>query len=230
LVPRLLKPALEKKKESKLSTASWEGVDRGLFEALRVLRRRKADERGIAAFIVFSDVTLRALAAKRPTSMTGFLSISGIGEKKAAEYGDDFLPAIAEYCRENSVPMDVELAEPLAQPRPRSSDSSPSGAKRRAFELFQQGKSIDEVCELVGRARSTVTEYLTEFITTHGISDPAPWIDDDLFARIRAATKQHGAERLKPLFEAFGGAVSYDQLRIALACLRNTPPDDLPAE
>jgi len=226
LVPRLLKPALEKKKESKVSTASWEGVDRGLFEALRVLRRQKADERGIAAFIVFSDVTLRALAAKRPTTMTGFLSISGIGEKKAAEYGDDFLQAIADYCGENSVPMDEELAGPIAQPRPRSSDSTPSGAKRRAFDLFQQGKSIDEVCELVDRAQSTVTEYLTEFIATHGISDPAPWIDDDVFTRIRAAATKHGIDRLKPLFEAFEGTVSYDQLRIALACLRNAAPDD----
>jgi len=47
-IPRLLKPAETRKKESKVSAASWEGVDRGLFETLRVLRRQKAAERGIA--------------------------------------------------------------------------------------------------------------------------------------------------------------------------------------
>src|SRR5207248_674190 len=67
LTPRLLKPAEARKKESKLSVASWEGVDRGLFEALRALRRRKAEERGIAPFIIFSDATLRGLSAQRPS-------------------------------------------------------------------------------------------------------------------------------------------------------------------
>jgi ATP-dependent DNA helicase RecQ len=78
---------------------------------------------------------------------------------------------------------------------------------------------------VVGRARSTATEYLADLIASHGISDTGAWIDDDLFARIRAAAKQHGLDRLKPLYEALGGTVSYDQLRIAVACLRNAPPE-----
>jgi ATP-dependent DNA helicase RecQ len=231
LVPRLLLPAETRKKESKISAASWEGVDRGLFEALRALRRQKAQDRGIAPFIIFGDATLRGLARTRPSTPAGFLAVHGIGEKKAAEYGEDFLRVIADYCRENSVTRDVMYVAPASeQSRPPPAELTASGAKRRAFELFQQGKSIDEVCEAVGRARSTATEYLADFIATHGISEASAWIDDDLFTRIRAAAKQHGADRLKPLYEAFEGKVSYDQLRIALACLRNAPPDDEPAE
>ena len=96
---------------------------------------------------------------------------------------------------------------------------------RAAIDLLLQGKSIEEVCQAVGRARSTVTEYLAELVASHGISDPTAWIDDDLFTRIRAAAKQHGLDRLKPLYEALGGTVSYDQLRIAVACLRNAAPE-----
>ncbi len=106
-----------------------------------------------------------------------------------------------------------------------SASSSGSVAKQRAQQLFLQGKSIDEVCQAVDRARSTATEYLTELIAEQGISDPTYWVDGGLFARIREATRQHGLDRLKPLFEHFAGSVSYDQLRIAVACLRNAPPD-----
>jgi ATP-dependent DNA helicase RecQ len=224
IVPRLLKPA-ERKKEAKISTASWDGVDRGLFERLRELRRQKAAERGLPPFVVFSDATLRNLARCRPSTPKNLLAVHGIGEKKAAEYGVDFLEAIGDYCREHNVPQDT-----LDVPAEQSAERKPvleftaSGAKRRACELLLQGQSIDQVCQAVGRARSTVSEYLAEVIASQGISDPTAWLDEDRFARIRAAAKEHGGERLKPIFEALGGEVPYDEIRIGLACLRNEAP------
>jgi ATP-dependent DNA helicase RecQ len=226
IVPRLLRPAAPKPKEAKVSTASWEGVDRGLFEALRALRRRKAEERGLPPFVVFSDATLRTLARCRPTSPERLLAVQGIGEKKAAEYGGDFLAAIAAYCQEHNLPADT-----FDSPAPREpiaavpAEASASGAKRRAFAMFLEGKSVEEVCQAVGRARSTVTEYLADLIASQAICDPSAWIGEETFARIRAASRQHGIERLRPLFEALGGEVSYDDLRIAVACLRNAAPE-----
>jgi ATP-dependent DNA helicase RecQ len=224
VVPRLLKPA-ERKREAKASAVSWEGVDRGLFEALRVLRRQKAAERGLAPFIVFSDATLRSLAQCRPSTPDNLLRVHGIGERKAAEYGADFLAAIGDYCLANSLPKDV-FHSSSAPPERRTgpADSTANSAKRKACELFLQGKTIDEVCQSVNRARSTVTEYLAELIASQGISDPTIWLDPVRFQQIRAKAQQHGVDRLKPLFEAFGGDVSYDELRIAVACLRNAGP------
>jgi ATP-dependent DNA helicase RecQ len=225
IAPRLLKPA-EKKKEAKVSTASWEGVDRGLFEALRALRRQKAEEHGVPPFVVFSDATLRNLARCRPSTPERLLAVQGIGHAKAAQYGDDLLQAIAGYCQEHGLSRDdFEAATRQRDGRALAGGLTASSAKRRACELLLQGESIDEVCQAVDRARSTVSEYLTELIASQGISDPTAWIDDALFARIRAAAKEHGQDRLKPLFEALGGEVPYDQIRIAVACLRNAPPD-----
>jgi len=226
LAPRLLQPAERKKKEAKYAAVSWEGVDRGLFEALRALRRRMAAERGVAPFVVFGDATLRNLARHRPRAPERLLDVHGIGERKAAEYGPEFLQAIADYCREHDLPMDVfDSAAPAPAASAPVVAASISGIKRRACDLFLQGKSIEEVMETLSRARSTVSEYLYEFIASQGISDPTAWLDEPLFNRIRAVAKQHGVERLKPLFEALGGEVSYDDLRIAVACLRNAPPE-----
>jgi len=107
--PQLLKPAKQKSsRESRATRESWEGVDRDLFELLRGYRRRQAEERGIPPFIVFSDATLRDLARRRPSNRNQLLAVHGIGAKKAAEYGDDLLDEIANYCRPRGVTLDAE--------------------------------------------------------------------------------------------------------------------------
>jgi ATP-dependent DNA helicase RecQ len=66
-----------------------------LFERLRALRKRLADERKVPAYVVFSDRTLQAMAAQRPSTADELLDIHGVGQKKMDEYGDVFLAEIA---------------------------------------------------------------------------------------------------------------------------------------
>ena len=90
---RLIQPAAAPK-TSKRDTASWEGVDRDLFERLRLLRRQIAQERGVPPYVVFSDNTLRDMARLRPESHTEMLSVHGVGRKKLDDFGDAFLNEI----------------------------------------------------------------------------------------------------------------------------------------
>lgn len=69
-------------------------VDAELFERLRVLRKRLADEAGVPAYIVFSDATLRAMAELRPTSHGELLGVPGVGPAKVERYGDAFLQVL----------------------------------------------------------------------------------------------------------------------------------------
>lgn len=71
--------------------------DAALFERLRALRKRIADEAGQPPYIVFSDAALRDMCVKLPRTPDEFLEVSGVGEKKLARYGDDFLAEIAEH-------------------------------------------------------------------------------------------------------------------------------------
>lgn len=75
----------------------FENEDEGLFEALRQLRKKLADQLAIPAYIVLSDKTLHLLALKKPGDMEAFGEISGIGEFKKEKYGKDFLTVINEY-------------------------------------------------------------------------------------------------------------------------------------
>ena len=75
--------------------AALADADMPLFDRLRALRKRLADARGVPPYVVFSDVTLRALATEKPQTKDEFLAIVGIGEKKYADFGSDFAAEIA---------------------------------------------------------------------------------------------------------------------------------------
>jgi len=68
--------------------------DEALFERLRALRRQLADERGVPAYIIFSDVSLREMARHYPANSTEFRRIPGVGEQKLKDFGEAFLSEI----------------------------------------------------------------------------------------------------------------------------------------
>ncbi len=217
--PRLLKPASksESKKASAADPASWEGVDRGLFESLRDLRRQISGEQGVPAYIVFGDATLRDLARRRPSSLENFLQVQGVGQKKCKDYGTLFLKHIADYCAEGSVAADVEVKSAAPSRKPVEITASAV----RAFPNFKAGESIAEVAESLGRAESTVWGYLGQFLRHEQITDPTPWVDESIAKRIREAIEEVGPGPLKPFFEHLDGEVSYDEIRIVASCLTN---------
>ena len=79
------------------SGAPANDADPELFERLRTLRKRLADEAGKPPYIVFSDAALRDMCAKRPATDEEFLEVSGVGATKLARYGEAFLSEIAEF-------------------------------------------------------------------------------------------------------------------------------------
>ncbi len=83
----MLKAKESKPGRTRIEEASWRDVDEAIFESLRKLRREIAAERGVAAFVILHDATLRELASVRPTSMEALRHIRGMGEKKLADFG-----------------------------------------------------------------------------------------------------------------------------------------------
>ena len=75
--------------------------DEALFEKLRTLRREIADSRGVPAYIVFGDVSLREMARDYPTTEREMENISGVGIKKLEDFGAQFLDCIIKHLREN---------------------------------------------------------------------------------------------------------------------------------
>ena len=84
----------EKPRRTKAVAGELSEFDEKLLNALYAQRKRLAGKQNIPAFMVFSDATLREMVEKKPLSTDELLNISGVGEKKAARYGNAFLRII----------------------------------------------------------------------------------------------------------------------------------------
>ena len=81
-------------KRSRAAAEVDENYDREVFAALRALRREIAAERDVPPYVVFSDAVLRAMARELPATPAQLRAISGVGEKKLADFGTRFLETI----------------------------------------------------------------------------------------------------------------------------------------
>jgi len=96
---QLAKPRIREKTRKKRprGDAAHGPYDEALFDQLRELRKRLADEQGVPPYVVFGDASLIQMARDKPADDTQLLNVTGVGQHKLAKYGSDFLNSIALY-------------------------------------------------------------------------------------------------------------------------------------
>src|SRR5207247_1128544 len=120
--------------------------DEMLFEQLRVLRRKLADERDVPAYVIFSDVSLREMARNYPTTVSEFRRIPGVGEQKLKDFAQPFLSEIKNYLATNPRrTFSDDSGSPFRRRRSRLNDSEAETLRR-----FQKGESVDEIARARG--------------------------------------------------------------------------------
>ncbi|MDQ2868651.1 MAG: DNA helicase RecQ [Verrucomicrobiota bacterium] len=92
----LTKPAAVKAKSRRKRAGEIE-CDETLFERLRTLRRKFADERNVPAYVIFSDASLREMARVLPTTLGDFGNVAGVGQAKLKSFGQEFVDEINSY-------------------------------------------------------------------------------------------------------------------------------------
>jgi ATP-dependent DNA helicase RecQ len=212
-------------RQTRGQAASWEGVDHELFDILRAWRKKLADQRRVPPYVILSDNTLRELARGRPTTPGNFHLIYGIGQTKLKEFAPILLPLIKEYAQSHHLPADVMTTSPEPGRSSEQSLSTPAGpaltaSRREAAGYFRQGQSIAEVAQKMGRAQSTVAQYLVEYIVANKPDSITTWVPEGVYRPIAHAAEQRGLASPKAVFVALGERIPYDPIRLVLAHLR----------
>jgi ATP-dependent DNA helicase RecQ len=204
------KKSLGESKRRRKKMMSSLPVDPGLFTELQRIRRNLATVRGVAPFVICHDTTLNALASIRPTTREKLAEISGMGEAKIAHFGEEILSCVRRYSQVHALKTDLTeltVSAPIAKSR----------SAMLAEQLFAKNTSIEAVMAAMNRAESTTVGYLIDYLRENSRPSPEPWIAQTDAVRIRAAMENLADRRLASLFEHFGGAFTYRQLKIALA-------------
>ncbi len=141
--------------------------DEALFECLRVLRRKLADERDVPAYVIFSDVSLREMARSYPTTASAFRRIPGVGEQKLKDFAEPFLNEIRHYLATNSRRTFSGDSDRLLPQRRFGFNDSQAETLRQ----FQRGESVDEIARARGFVTSTIYTHLLAAIECGKISE-----------------------------------------------------------
>ena len=194
--------------------ASREGeLDPALFEKLRALRKKIADEMNVPAFVVFGDATLRQMASHMPLDRDSFLQISGVGESKVQQHGDDFIAAIRDHApaRGANLPSGV-----MGAPRPRTGQTH-----LQTLELVREGSNISEIAAARGISQQTVLTHFERLMDEGESFDITHLLPPQhRYVRIAHALRNTEGGRLKPVVDRLGGGYSYEELRLVRLHLR----------
>ena len=196
--------------EAKVRHVGEIACDETLFERLRELRKRLADERDVPAYIVFSDVALRQMARNYPEAERDFARISGVGEKKLREFGEVFLTEIALHLATNprQIFADESFVVPVAQ------RSSLGDTARETLRRFRAGNSPSEIAGARDLVVGTIYGHLATAIESGETIDLAQLISAEAQAEIAAAFKRTGWGNLVGARELLGEKYDYGLLRI----------------
>lgn len=186
--------------------------DEQLFERLRALRRRIADEHDVAPYIIFSDVALREMANKYPADKTEFSRISGVGRQKLEEYAEPFIEEIAAYLR--TYPRQIfedSFIIPAARPKPRVNDTM-----RETLRLVRSGMTPEQIAKARSFVPGTIYGHLVAAAEAGETLHVAEFFSDEEQRQIVLALGK-ASGNLGDAKELLGGTFEYGRLKLYCA-------------
>jgi ATP-dependent DNA helicase RecQ len=183
--------------------------DEALFERLRLLRKQVADERNVAAFVIFSDAALRQMARTYPTREHEFIRISGVGERKLKDFGEAFMAEIQEHLATNTKRTFTDTPVVAAPAKPKMNETT-----QETMWLFRLGKSVEEVAEHRQLKESTIRTHLFVAVQCGEAVDLNRLMTAGEQQQAADAFAKLGYENLTGVFELLEERISYTTLRI----------------
>ncbi|HSZ72865.1 MAG TPA: helix-turn-helix domain-containing protein, partial [Cytophagaceae bacterium] len=203
--------SFEKKRSKKTkATASIEAgtetPEEKLFQVLRGLRLKLAQQDGIPPYMIFSDATLRQMAELLPTTEEDLLTISGVGERKMELYGNDFLESIQSFLQQR-----VGTLKKVQK----------GDTYKTTLELYRQGLEIEDIARQREMSPTTIWSHLAQLAEQGESIDLRKFVPQADEQRVREAVIEIGeTHALKPIFKKLNGEVEYHKIRLTLSLIK----------
>jgi hypothetical protein len=159
---------------------------------------------------------MEELCAKRPSSIVGLMTITGIGQRKAHTYGAGILAALKSYGAGSRASAAVE--ETIAP-------------EAETLRLLAEGHTLAEIAKIRGRQFTTIVSSVADLVEAGKIQFQPAWIDAAKIVAIQEAAARLGLGRLKLLRNALPPTILLEEIRLVVANLRSNKDkaDGVPA-
>ena len=178
-----------------------------LFQHLRRLRKKLADERSLAPYMVFADSTLKLMVQQQPQTLGEFAALSGVGSRKLIQYGDKFLAAIAEF----------RAPAPTTVPDHKTTDGALSDTVMTTLQLYQQGQSIADIAQARSLKHTTIVSHLVQLIEQGHPIDLDTLVAPSRQQHIQGAIASVGPASLSSIRQQVGDTVSFEDIKLVRA-------------
>ncbi|WP_274475434.1 DNA helicase RecQ [Mangrovimonas aestuarii] len=176
--------------------------DNNLFERLRKLRYKIAQEEDIPPYLVFNDATLKEMEQVRPMSESEFLTISGVGQRKLEVYGDEFIAEIIDFMASK-------------RKKPRKKDTY-----LETFKLYESGCSVEEIAQKRKLNQTTIYSHIAKLYLDGKEINIYDFVSkSEIQAVKQAKVELNNPSVLKPYFEHFNEQLDYFKIRLALSVI-----------
>ena len=190
---------------------------RGRFAALKAWRTAQAASAGIPAYMIFSDVALRGIAERAPTTNAQLLEVSGVGDAKLQRYGASILALLAGEHSEIDALTPSESAIEAAD----EFDLTPTVV--HSFALVKDGHRVAAIAAARVLAASTIYGHLAVAIAAGALTlkEVLPEVSEDELEVMRNALRSAQIESpdaiLKTAAERVGETANVPWLRCVLS-------------
>jgi ATP-dependent DNA helicase RecQ len=200
--------------------------NKDLFETLRALRKKIADELKVPPFVVFSDAALKDMCIKYPQNNAEFLKVSGVGEIKAEKYGSEFMDAIKKYIENNNIDLKQIKPQNIYSEREIKTGTEERAKKEDtreiSYNLYRSRKNIAEIAKERGLSPVTVENHLIDCAKLGYEINYRDFVSEDKERLIISTYKKIGGDKLKPVKEALPPEITYGEIKFALCRLETT--------
>jgi ATP-dependent DNA helicase RecQ len=195
--------------------------DETLFEKLRGLRKKSAEEHQVPPYVIFSDRTLHEMCRHYPATLPDMRRISGVGDAKLERHGEDFIREIKKYLSDHpGIKVPNGTPDDSAYPQGgRLKEKKKGGTIEKTYELFNKGMSIEDIAKLRNLAPSTIASHLEQLIRDGQDIDMDRLVDPAKRKEIEELFLSLGQWGLNPVIAHFNSAVSYKDARLVRALL-----------
>lgn len=193
-----------------------------LYETLKRWRDMVSEESGTPIYMVANQNSLKEIASYLPFTKKDLTEISGFGKTKAEKYGDDILDAVKDFCYRNNLQSNMLSKEgnPKKERKPKipseQSTEIKTDTKTFSYNLYREGKSIEEIAKERKLAITTIEGHFASFVEK-GELDINKMVSIEKQNLIKEAAKIHGRDSFKILKENLPEEVTYGEIRMVIA-------------
>ena len=190
-----------------------------LHQQLRKVRETICARKDLPIYIVAGSNTIDEMAMFLPQTLAELRKISGFGDAKVQQYGQQFLDVIAAYSKENGLSSLIHEKSPKKERKEKTGPAKKKGdTQAETFKLYKEGKTIVDIAKVRNLTANTIETHLSKFIRSGEIKI-GELVSREKFIIIESAFKHFEGGSITPIKHKLGDEISFGEIRLVMAGL-----------